>query len=433
MELDPRIFIHAPYITCPKGHVAAYGVLSIGGNWYTRRCRECWHTDDYPLPPLKKQVIYIDQFAISNMMKALNDEMESHERAKKDPLYTFWLELFDVLERLSKLQLIVCPDSSAHRNESLMVPYFDALKRMYEQLSHGVTFMDSAYVADRQVNMALLAWLKGEEPVHDRDVERVTNGSVNSWQDRLLISVDMKWPEDIVDGIRTFRDSVAEQLADVLKHYQAGPKDFEYWFDRERQAGGNGVLGAAVKYRERLEEMFKSGDVDFMKLYSSRGLDTFQMIEQVLKYRGMEPKIIYAKIQEFVYSEAFKNTPANRLSALLWAAIAYQAANGRTKINKGMSNDIDTVATLLPYCDAMLVDRELAGLLKTIPAKYSLGYDTRILSLANRDEILDYLRSIEAKADPEVIAAVKAVYGDEWLTPFRTMYKVQRDRREKGR
>lgn len=389
MKLDPRIFIHAPYITCPKGHVDAYGVLSIGGNWYTRRCRKCWHTDDYPLPELRKKVIYI---------------------------------------------LVVCPDSTAHRNESLMVPYFDALKRMYEQLSHGVTFMDSAYIANRQVNVALLASLKGEEPIHDRDVERVTNGSINSWQDRLIISVDMKWPQDIVDGIRTFRDSVADQLADVLKHYQAGPKDFDHWFEHERQAGGNGILGAAARYGERLKEMFISGDLDFMKLYSSRGLDTFQMIEQVLKYQGMEAKLIGPKIQEFAYSEAFKNTPANRLSALLWAVIAHQAANGRTKpINKGMNNDIDTVATLLPYCDAMLIDRECAALIDNIPKKYPLGYDTRIFSLANRDEILDYLRGIEANADPEVVAAVKAVYGDSWLTPFRTIYKVQREMRRKDR
>lgn len=112
----------------------------------------------------------------------------------------------------------------------------------------------------------------------------------------------------------------------------------------------------------------------------------------------------------------------------MWAAMAHQAANGRTKINKGMNNDINTVSALLPYCDAMLVDREFAGLLGSIPGRYPLGYETRILSLADRDGILEYLRSIEADADPAVIAAVKEVYGDDWLTPFRTMYKVQRER-----
>jgi hypothetical protein len=130
-------------------------------------------TESYPLPELKKTVIYIDQFAISNMMKALNDEMESHEKAKADP---FWLEMFDALERVSKLQLIVCPDSSAHRDQSLMRPYFGALKRMYEQLSHGVSFHDAAYISDYQVNMALLAWMKGEAPQHDLNPERVTSG-----------------------------------------------------------------------------------------------------------------------------------------------------------------------------------------------------------------------------------------------------------------
>ena len=83
------------------------------------------------------KVIYVDQFAISNMMKAIDVAAEAHDRAAADP---FWLALFEQLERVCKLQLAICPDSRQHFNESLVSPFFDALKRMYEQLSHGVTF-----------------------------------------------------------------------------------------------------------------------------------------------------------------------------------------------------------------------------------------------------------------------------------------------------
>src|SRR5690348_16734239 len=58
---DPRVFILPPFRDCPScGREGTYGVLMISGVRYTRRCRECWHADHYPLPPLEKKVIYLD-------------------------------------------------------------------------------------------------------------------------------------------------------------------------------------------------------------------------------------------------------------------------------------------------------------------------------------------------------------------------------------
>ena len=54
---DPRVFILPPFRSCPNCRRAdTYGVLMIGGVQYTRRCRECWHTDHYALPPLEKVI-----------------------------------------------------------------------------------------------------------------------------------------------------------------------------------------------------------------------------------------------------------------------------------------------------------------------------------------------------------------------------------------
>ena len=69
--VDPRVFIQPPYLACTNcGTENAFGVLIIGWG-YTRRCRECWHTDRFDLPEIRKTVIYLDQLAISEMMKAL--------------------------------------------------------------------------------------------------------------------------------------------------------------------------------------------------------------------------------------------------------------------------------------------------------------------------------------------------------------------------
>ncbi len=295
-------------------------MLSIGEESYTRRCRECWNTATYPVPAVRKKIVYIDQFAISNMMKALNDEMKSHQKAKADP---FWLELFDALERVCKMQLVICPDSGAHRDESLMAPYFAALKRMYEQMSHGITFYDAAMITDAQIDMALLAWMRGKVPVYDLNPERVVHGQLNGWQDRLLITVEMKYPDDVVEGIRKFLDTVHEKVAKVFDSCRdRGENDFGAAFEHERQHGADAILIAASNYAARLREMLESGDLDFEKLegFRSKGYDTFVMIREALLLSGTKPEEVVKQIQDFVDSDTYKHA----------ASVAKRASNSAT-------------------------------------------------------------------------------------------------------
>src|SRR5262245_6670065 len=66
-------------------------------------------------PPHLKKVIYLDQFAISEMVKAVDTRSNAHKRV--DPI---WRQVLKALERVCKLQLVVCPWSSIHRDESLV-------------------------------------------------------------------------------------------------------------------------------------------------------------------------------------------------------------------------------------------------------------------------------------------------------------------------
>lgn len=168
------------------------------------RCRECFLTVTEPLPALKKKIIYVDQFAISNMMKAPDVTARGHDRAKAD---AFWLTLFEALERICKLQLAICPDSGQHPEESVVSPFFAALKRMYEQLSYGVSFYDTERIAQEQLYVDATAWARGEHPVHDVSTEHVTRGALNAWQERIIVSVDITYPPDVVDGISRFSRS----------------------------------------------------------------------------------------------------------------------------------------------------------------------------------------------------------------------------------
>jgi hypothetical protein len=161
MRIDPRDFIMAPYLKCPKCGGPEYGVLSVRDIRCERRCRACWHTGTAYLPKIKKKIIYIDQFAFSNIMKMLSPEVQGHARAVSEP---FWKELFEILGVVCHLQLVACPDSREHQHESLTSPFYKSLKRTYEQFPGGVSFEDGETIRIRQVAQVARCWLK-KEPI----------------------------------------------------------------------------------------------------------------------------------------------------------------------------------------------------------------------------------------------------------------------------
>jgi hypothetical protein len=174
LRFDPRLLISGPFKTCPNCGAEELGILSVGHEMCTRRCRACWFKAHAGLPPLSRKVVYIDQFAISDMMKTLNAEHPHHAEAAANP---FWRELFEALEAVVKRQLVICPDSDIHSHESAVSGWYDDLKLLYEHFSHGVSFNSTDEIAQRQLNIALLAWLDKKAPEYNFDAERVTHGA----------------------------------------------------------------------------------------------------------------------------------------------------------------------------------------------------------------------------------------------------------------
>jgi hypothetical protein len=84
-RFDPRDFISAPYRTCPKCGHETFGILLIRDNRYTRRCRDCWHSSEYRLPELRRKIIYLDQFVISNLIKLVTPSAKGHEKERPMP------------------------------------------------------------------------------------------------------------------------------------------------------------------------------------------------------------------------------------------------------------------------------------------------------------------------------------------------------------
>ena len=426
IKISPRDFINEPYIDCPKCGEKAFGILMICDNHYCRRCRECFHPRGhekaaaYPLPELNKKIIYLDQFAISNMMLALNPETKAHQTGKVDP---FWKTLFEKVDCLCKLQLIICPDSDFHRHESMLSTFYEPLKRMYELLSSGLSFYDHDTIHRFQIIEQLYKWL-GDPEFKEIGVRDVVHGNINAWQEKFIFSVGNFKIPGLVQEIRAAREKIAENLKPVFQRWQSeNGKEFEYWVEEEKKAHAK-VLWE--RYSKILQSFASAslgvGELDPWGLLDFASITVNQILE-TLKKHGTEKKDLFAKLADFLRSDVFENTPYIKISAMLWAALARKAASGRKEPpNRGCVTDIEIVLTLLPYCDAMFIDNEFRGYLSESPLYTEIKYETQIFSYKTKEAFLWYLDDIRSNAAHSHLEKVTEVYGDEWAKPFTELY-----------
>ena len=134
----------------------------------------------------------------------------------------------------------------------------------------------------------------------------------------------------------------------------------------------------------------------------------------------------FKKIITYLQSNRLESVPFNVIYSSLWAAIAYQASRGgrTTAPNIGMFNDIEMIAILYPYCDALFVDKDMHSILNFGEVKRKLSkYKTRVFSLTNKEEFLNYLEKIRKTTNKQHLRTIKDVYGENWDTPFYEMYK----------
>ena len=432
---DPRMMISEPYYKCPQCAAVALGTLMISARSWARRCRECMHDVSERLPALSKKVVYLDQMVLSNIAKALDPVWRGTRRKEQDP---FWLTVFKQLERLLKLQLIVCPSSPIHERESLVTPYASVLERLREYLGAGTEFDLEVWIHARQLHRALdsafaiapLDYLSG-------GVQSVIRQNINEWMDRLQLRVNFAADADKPDQLRAARDSSDDAFEKLWRRWSTDGVSFEERYTTE--------LGGLYdvwywRYREYLAHFASvtQGQVPMDEEFINPRLEV-EVVRALLarfKNTGDDVATSHQHLAAFLNSDAARLAPANSISALLMAALARKAASGQRKAPRGGAwNDIKAISTYLPYCDAVFIDDQFAGLLREEPLRSRLAvYQPRIFSNQNRGGFLDWLRRLELDAEPAHIAKVLEVYGEGWLQSFTTVLEHERERlKDKGR
>jgi hypothetical protein len=408
-------FVSGPYKSCPECGADRFGRLMVNGSSYVRRCDECRHTASFELPEVHKTMVYLDQFAISGMMKALNPRHPGTKGAKEEG----WLGLFERLDRLSKLQLLVCPESPAHEAESsLYAPGFLELQRLYEHLSNGVSFKQPEQILGRQVYRHAADWIRRElgEPLELFEHDAI-RGTPNAWTDTLRVSVHFPIDEDEIQESRRRRDAGARDLEPVFRRWQADTnRTFDDWYREELDGWPEWVwtdfLSSTGRFLAGLAGERELDADDFFPPTSSR--EMLHILIKTVREAGVSENDALDVVHDFLGSGTFERVPRIRISSLLWAGLAHQAAHGGRKKppNRGMMTDVNTVSSVLPYCDAILVDSEVRTLLEFGPVKQRLGFSSTVFSKSSLPDLVTFLDRVEAGAPPDHLAMAIDIYGE---------------------
>jgi hypothetical protein len=403
---------------------------------YLRRCKECFfpqgteHSALYSLPKLSKKIIYLDQFAISNMMKALNSKTKA---SKKGELDKFWFTLFEKLYFLFRSQMIICPESIFHTYESLLSPYFKPLKQLYQLLSGGVRFNDLSRIQEVQIYEHVRNWISQKKDKEiSTDIHSVTNGNVNAWQEKFILSLNQNYDLDWIDGLRKSKKEIHKGFIEIFKRWQSEKnKTFNDWFEEEANGFGLLVLSEYKNYIHKKDQILKRillGDhidpKDTDIFHSPPSAILIRAMRNIFQEAGFEDSVIWPKIKEYLFSSSIKTVPFNKISSMFYAALARKAASGRKKVpNQGMRYDIEVISTLLPYCDALFIDNECHSYLKERPMCDEIDYGTKIFSQSCKNDFLQYLNELESKQTKEHLDKLNEVYGNSWKKTFTTLYE----------
>jgi hypothetical protein len=424
---DPRKMIHGPFSTCPHCGMDGLGTLTVSNDWWTRRCRECMHDIREHLPPLAKRIVYLDQMVLSNIAKELDPVWRGTRRAQGGP---FWLQLFEQLERLVKLQLVVCPASPIHERESLVTPYAAILERLRDYLSAGTEFDFEVRIHARQLHSVLEAALEIRPLARwAGDARSVITGRIDEWMDHLQIKVNFGGDPDKPNRLRVARASTDEAFETLWRRWRQEKPLFAKVYEAELGGLYHAWHQFYRDYLTRSADVFARAIAIDEEFWNPRlEISVMQGLIRPFLETGDDLSAAHQHVAAFLDGDAARSVPANAISAALMAALARKAAAGQKRVPRGGTwNDVKSIATYIPYSDAIFVDDQFAGLLREEPLRSQMAsYRGNVFSNRTRSEFLDWLRDIERNADIEHIAKVHQVYGADWLISYRTILEDER-------
>ncbi len=395
--------------SCPDCGESSFGCMRIGQarggqDYLVLACEKCWTTYRCDLPKLKKKILYLDQLAISNMMRA----QETGKNLR-------WSELFDRLKSMVQLQCIICPTSWEHRQESeFSKDRYDRLMDTCRKLAMGNRLRGSWEIQNTQIFEALEAFMKDEDATWYFESSDAFEEDPNAWHDFFAIGVHFDRDHRQVDARRQNKMDVHDIMVSLYSDPTYLQNSFEEHVQRETEGFARGLIGTYDKERQELLEMMcGQRPPDLLATLSSPGAQVVQGILMTIQ-QELPTSDPNSKAREFFSSPQFATVPAVRINAIMRAAMAIKSLDSDRRPKPGDQYDVKVISSYMPYCDAMLIDGEMRSLATDGKSQLDKLYGTNLFSGKTLHELGEWLDDVEESFPVQQRQAVFDVYEERF-------------------
>jgi hypothetical protein len=394
-----------PFDRCAGCGETTMGILSAGGDRLIKRCTTCRRSLNIPLPDLNKKAVYLDQFMFSLIYNVKNygNLPKGHEAFAK--------EVYELLRRCVLLQQVFLPHSDIHHDETTVFHSPIDLRGLYEFFGGDVSLKDRQDIELSQTLTFAEAFFDGKEPVLPFDLNEATDSSCNDWLPDMHIGVRADYSQ-FADNIRKVRCEIHAAMKNLANVWANQRLKFKEVLEHELASISQTKKEAFSLWYEELSNLDPNDPLALLNISGRPIYREYRELCRMLETRGVEEGEQPGQIIKFWSWPRLREIPHYRISAYIFSAVARRVATGEKKIiDRGLVNDVNTIATYAPYVDALFIDKRCASILAEEPLASDLSYKATVFSLSNTDAFIEYLKEIEMNTPDEVRDLAERIYG----------------------
>ena len=382
------------------------------------RCSKCPYYTWEPLPKITKKIVYLDQLVFSHMLTA------------KD---VRWEELLKRLQLLTYLQIITCPYSEVHEDESLLAETSRAaLKGLYRALSDGNKFLSPNEIEQNQLLDAIGRHLRGDDGgiqwQKPKPWREFSEDDPHRWTSDLAVYADFPLDLAQVQRLKTDKEHLYAGLGAVADNWKRETNSFNDDVKREALSYGKALLEMyreLAGLRKRIEAILPLEMLDAFK--AAYGPDRFDpntppgvqpgvmlvhwLAAEVHNTRPDEPDPV-AVVEQFFQTIQAMEVPFQYIASRLWASIApnVRSLKGARRPKASDHYDVTAISHYAPYCDAMIVDNEFYAMATQKNIDVPRKFGVKLFCSKKLHDFIDYLDDLVATIPHDHRIALKQVF-----------------------
>lgn len=372
----------------------AYGNVEVYGHYIYRGCKLCRHKEQIALPPLRKKILYLDQFFFSGAFRGGDAR---------------FVAAAERISRLASLQMLVVPFSSIHEDETYQWERRDELFAFIKATARGHEFKAAYEVEQTQILKGFKAWLASESTEYVLNSADALQKEIHQWDSYLRIDVG-RYLGDI-ELIRDLKKQSIVGLVDLFDGWRQLQTSFEQDLEAEYRSAGKAYMDFYLEFALRVARG------DFMAMLDAPIISQVVQTMLLVIPGDAAPEYKLRKCAEFLFSDYFKETPYRWLTAHMLATLKHFVKNGfytnreqaMRKLN-GFFYDVKHIATYAPYVDVFVMDQPMADLVSRPTVNLESRFGAKVFSLGNWDEFLAWLDKQEDEMSAEHRMGLRLAY-----------------------